>query len=70
MIMCLLIRTVVIVRVNKLASISEQLSFPGEQVAGKQGEVWNRQTFVGKPSAQVHLPYGDFNIKYYNVTVR
>lgn len=51
MIMRVLIRTAVSVKVNKLASISEQLSYPGEQVAGRQGEVWNRQTLVGKPSA-------------------
>lgn len=70
MIMRVLIRTTVSVKVNKLASISEQLSYPGEQVAGRQGEVWNRQTLVGKPSAQVHLPYGGFNIKYYSVAVR
>ena len=44
------------VKMNKLATISEQLSYPGEQATGRKEDVWDRQALVGKPIAQVRLP--------------
>lgn len=44
--MCIFITTPVSVKVNTLASDPEQLSHPGEKVAGRQGEVWNTWALV------------------------
>lgn len=46
MIMCTFITTPFSVKVNKLAGVPEQLSYPGGKAAGRQGEVWNTQALV------------------------
>lgn len=70
MMVCHLLRTSVSVKTNKLATISEQLSYPGEQAAVRKEDVWGRQALVRKPIAQVCLPYQGFPIKHYNVAAR
>lgn len=70
MMVCLLIRTSVSVKMNKLATISQHLSYPGEQAAVRKEDVWERQALVGKLVAQVRLPYQGFPIKHYNVAAK
>lgn len=67
--MCIFITTPVSVKVNKLASDPEQLSHPGEKVAGRQGEVWNTWALVESLLLRL-LPHGGFNKKHYNVAAR
>lgn len=62
MMVCLHIMTRDSVKVNKLATISEQLSYPGEEAAVRKEDVWVKQALVGKLIAQVHLAYKGFPI--------
>lgn len=67
MMVCLLIRTSVSVKMNKLSTISEQLSYAGEHATVRKEDVWDRQALVGKPISQVYLPYQGFPIKHYTM---